>query len=115
MFQAGALRRSAEYARGRHRGHFHARDAPNLPGAVLHRQAWTSLDVGRKFGWPEGNALHSDLTVDHILFMRSVPECSRYHTRGRGLPLRGSGTHPGGGIAGGAGANAMRAILRDAR
>jgi len=55
------------------------------------------------------------IPLDQILYMSPVPECSRYRTPVRGLYLCGSGTHPGGGIAGGAGTNAARAILRDAR
>lgn len=82
---------------------------------MLHRQVWTPLDLERQFGLPEGNAYHGDLTLDQVLCMRPVPRRSRYRTPVRDLYLCGSGTHPGGGIAGGAGANAARAILRDAR
>ena len=76
---------------------------------------WTPLDREREFGLPEGNALHGDLTFVQILFMRPVPESSRYRAPPRGRCLCGSGTHPGGGIAGGAGANAARASLWDAQ
>jgi phytoene dehydrogenase-like protein len=88
------------------------RYAPNLPGAVLHRQVLTPLDLETEFALPEGSAYHGELTLDQILFMRPVPECSRHRTPVPGLYLCGSGTHPGGGIAGGAGANAAAAILR---
>jgi len=85
--------------------------APDLPGKVLHRQVLTPLDLEREFSLPEGHAYHGEMTLDQILWMRPVPECSRHGTPVRGLFLCGSGTHPGGGIAGGAGAGAARAIL----
>ena len=56
---------------------------------------------------------HGELTLDQILFMRPVPGWSRYRTPVRGLYLCGPGTHPGGGIAGAAGRNAAREILKD--
>ncbi len=89
--------------------------APNLPGAVLHRQVLTPLDLETEYALPEGSAYHGELTLDQILFMRPVPDCSRYRTPVPGLYLSGSGTHPGGGIAGGPGANAARQILKDAK
>jgi phytoene dehydrogenase-like protein len=62
---------------------------------------------------PEGEHLyHGELTLDQILFMRPVPGWSRYRTPVRGLYLCGPGTHPGGGIAGAAGRNAAREILK---
>jgi phytoene dehydrogenase-like protein len=87
--------------------------APGLPGTVLHRQVLTPRDLETRFALPEGHAYHGELALDQILFMRPVPECSDYRTPVPGLFLCGAGTHPGGGIAGGAGANAARAILKN--
>jgi phytoene dehydrogenase-like protein len=56
---------------------------------------------------------HGELTLDQILFMRPVPGWSRYRTPVEGLYLCGAGTHPGGGIAGAAGRNAARVILKE--
>jgi phytoene dehydrogenase-like protein len=56
---------------------------------------------------------HGELTLDQILFMRPVPGWSRYRTPIEGLYLCGPGTHPGGGIAGAAGRNAARVILKE--
>lgn len=64
---------------------------------------------------PAGHLYHGELTLDQILFMRPVPGWSRYRTPIGGLYLCGPGTHPGGGIAGAAGRNAARVILREAR
>ncbi len=90
-----------------------ARHFPSLPDAVLHRQVLTPLDLERDFGLPEGNAYHGELTLDQVLFMRPVYGWSAYRTPVRGLYLCGSGAHPGGGIAGGAGANAANLVIAE--
>jgi len=59
----------------------------------------------------EQSLYHGEITLDQILFMRPVPGWSRYRTPIEGLYLCGSGTHPGGGIPGGAGRNAAREIV----
>jgi phytoene dehydrogenase-like protein len=87
--------------------------APDLPEAVLHRQVLTPRDLESVFALTEGHAYQGELTLDQILFMRPVAGWSRYRTPVDGLYLCGAGTHPGGGIVGGAGANAAREILRD--
>jgi phytoene dehydrogenase-like protein len=86
--------------------------APGLPGLVLHRQVLTPRDLEQGFALPEGHAYHGEMTLDQILFMRPVPECSGYRAPMPGLFLCGAGTHPGGAVAGAAGANAARAILK---
>jgi phytoene dehydrogenase-like protein len=87
--------------------------APNLPGAVLHRQVLAPVDLEARFGLLEGDLHHGELALDQVLFMRPVPACAGYRTPVRGLYLCGSGTHPGGGIVGAAGRNASRVILAD--
>ena len=62
---------------------------------------------------PAGHLYHGELTLDQILFMRPVPGWSRYRTPIQGLYLCGPGTHPGGGVAGAAGRNAARVILKE--
>jgi phytoene dehydrogenase-like protein len=89
--------------------------APDLPGSILHRQVLTPRDLESVFSLTEGHAYHGELTLDQILFMRPVPGWSRYRTPVRDLYLCGAGAHPGGGIAGAAGANAARIILKDAK
>ena len=51
--------------------------------------------------------------LDQFLFMRPIPGWAHYRTPIDGLYLCGSGTHPGGGVIGGAGYNAARQVLRD--
>ena len=73
----------------------------------------TPLDMEREYGLTEGHLYHGELTLDQILFMRPVAGWSRYRTPLPGLYLCGAGTHPGGSIAGAAGRNAARVILKD--
>ncbi len=87
--------------------------APNLPAAILHRQVLTPKDLEDGWGLTEGSLYHGELSLDQILFMRPVPGWSRYRTPLDGLYLCGPGAHPGGGIAGLAGRNAARTILKD--
>jgi phytoene dehydrogenase-like protein len=92
-----------------------AEHAPNVPGAMLHRQVLTPKDLEETFGLTEGSLYHGELSLDQILFMRPVPGWSRYRTPLDGLYLCGPGTHPGGGIAGLAGYNAARTILQETK
>lgn len=92
--------------------------APHLPGgsaAVVERSVHTPRDLETMEGWPQGQAHHAELALDQVLWMRPVPALARYRTPVRGLYLCGPAMHPGGGIFGAAGANAVREILRDAR
>ena len=89
--------------------------APDLPGLVLHRHVLTPRDIEETYSITEGHTYHGQLALDQILFMRPVAGWSRYRTPVEGLYLAGPGTHPGGGTAGVAGANAAREILRARR
>lgn len=86
--------------------------APGIGSLVEAQQVLTPRDLEETFALPEGNAYHGELTLDQILFMRPVAGWSRYRTPVPGLYFCGSGAHPGGGIAGGAGAIAVKEILR---
>jgi phytoene dehydrogenase-like protein len=63
-------------------------------------------------GWPEGQPHHAELSLDQALWMRPLPELARYRTPIEGLWLCGPGMHPGAGVAGAAGFNCAREILR---
>jgi phytoene dehydrogenase-like protein len=91
------------------------RYAPNVPGAVLHRQVLTPLDLERTYGLTEGNIFHGDLSLEQLFFMRPVPGFSRYRTPVKGLYLCGAGAHPGGGVTGAPGHNAAMQVLKDLR
>jgi phytoene dehydrogenase-like protein len=88
----------------------HLRDA-----AVAERSVFSPRDLEQLRGFPEGQAHHAELALDQALWMRPVAGWAHYRMPIKGLYLCGPGTHPGGGIAGAAGAHAARVILRDFR
>ena len=90
-----------------------ARYAPNVAGAILHRQVLTPLDFEQIYGMTGGNIVHGDMAADQLFSMRPVAGWAGYRTPVAGLYLCGSGAHPGGGITGAPGRNAARAILKD--
>lgn len=87
--------------------------APNLPGAVLHRQVLAPPDLEERFGLPEGSEVHGELGLDQILFMRPVPGWSRYRTPVAGLYLCGPATHPAGGVTSASGRLVARMVASD--
>jgi phytoene dehydrogenase-like protein len=89
-----------------------AERAPNLKSAIIHRQVLTPRDLGEKYGVTEGSLYHGEMGLDQILFMRPVPGWGHHRTPVENLYLGGSGTHPGGGIVGGAGRLAARELLK---
>src|SRR5712691_1575774 len=89
--------------------------APNLKNAIVHRQVLTPKDLEDGWSLTEGSLYQGELSLDQILFMRPVPGWSRYRMPLDGLYLCGPGTHPGGGIAGLAGRNAARTILKETK
>ena len=86
--------------------------APGFATLVRKRLVLVPPDLEAQYGLPEGNAYDGELALDQLLFMRPVPDCSAYATPVHGLFLCSSGSHPGGMIAGAAGANAARAMRR---
>jgi phytoene dehydrogenase-like protein len=88
-----------------------AQYAPNLKGAILHRQVVTPADIERIVGITEGNIFHGELGLQQMFFLRPVPAWAKYRTPLSGLWQCGSGTHPGGGVMGASGRNAALAIL----
>jgi phytoene dehydrogenase-like protein len=86
--------------------------APNLKGAILHRQVVTPADIERIVGIAEGNIFHGELSLQQMFFLRPVPEWAKYRTPVDGLWQCGSGTHPGGGVMGAPGRLAALAVLR---
>lgn len=88
--------------------------AQHLPGGdagVTERSVLTPRDLEGTAGWPEGQPHHAELALDQFLWMRPVPALARYRSPLPGLYLCGPAMHPGGGIVGAAGANAVREIL----
>jgi len=89
--------------------------APNLKGAILHRQVLTPWDIERITGLTEGNIFQGELALHQLFFLRPVPGWAKYRTPVRHYYQCGSGTHPGGGIMGASGRLAAVRILRDWR
>ena len=92
-----------------------AQYAPDLPQRILARRVVTPQDFEETYGLTGGHIYHGELALDQLFTMRPLLACSRYRTPVRGLYLCGSGTHPGGGLAGASGFNAAREILRTAK
>lgn len=91
------------------------RAVPGFAALVAERRILAPPDLEARYGYPEGQAYHAELTLDQALWMRPLPGWAAYRTPIAGLYLCGPGTHPGGGIAGAAGANAARIVLSDLR
>jgi phytoene dehydrogenase-like protein len=86
---------------------------PRFNDRVSHRAVFAPPDLEREFGLTEGAIHQGELMLDQFLFMRPVPGWAHYRTPIEGLYLCGSGTHPGGGVIGGAGYIGAHQVLRD--
>jgi phytoene dehydrogenase-like protein len=87
--------------------------APNLKQVILARQVITPLDMEETYGLSGGHIHHGEQSLDQSFAFRPLIGWAQYRTPVRGLYLCGAGTHPGGGISGGPGANAAREIIKD--
>lgn len=90
-----------------------ARYAPNVPGAILHRQVLSPLDLERLLGLTGGHIMQGAMTPLQLFSMRPVVGWADHRTPIRGLYLCGAASHPGGGVLGACGRNAAEEILRD--
>ncbi|MBV8155245.1 MAG: NAD(P)/FAD-dependent oxidoreductase [Candidatus Eremiobacteraeota bacterium] len=84
------------------------RVAPNLPGAIEHRQVLAAPDLERRFGLIGGHIFHGELLPGQIFeerFPTRTPVANLY--------LCGSGAHPGGCVSGFPGKRAAAIILGD--
>jgi len=87
--------------------------APNLKNIIIGKQVITPLDIERTTGLSEGNIFQGELSLEQLFFLRPVSGWARYRTPIRKLYMRGSATHPGGGIMGAPGRLAALEILKD--
>ena len=87
--------------------------APNLKEMILARQTITPVDLEEDYGLSGGHIHHGEQSLDQFFTFRPVIGWAQYRAPIKGLYLCGSGTHPGGGITGGSGANAAREIIKD--
>ena len=89
--------------------------APKIRDLILHRLTLASTDLESRYGLPEGNGNHGEMTLDQFFHMRPIPGYARYATPIDALYVCGAGAHPGGGVTGVPGRNAAREILKRAR
>lgn len=84
--------------------------APNVPGAIEHRQILAAPDIEATLGIAGGHIFHGDLLPGQIYE-------HRFSVRSgiRGLYVCGSGTHPGGCVSGFPGRRAAAAVIADAQ
>jgi phytoene dehydrogenase-like protein len=87
--------------------------APNVPGAIEHRQVLSPLDLERTFGITGGNIMQGAMSPHQLFCFRPVAGWADHRTPIRGLYLCGAASHPGGGVLGACGKNAAEEILRD--
>ena len=87
--------------------------APNLKELILGRQVITPLDLEQDYGLSGGHIHHGEQSLDQFFTFRPVIGWAQYRTPIKGLYLCGAGTHPGGGVTGGPGANAAKEIIKD--
>jgi phytoene dehydrogenase-like protein len=69
--------------------------------------------MARELRWPGAHPMHLDVTLDQLGMLRPTRALASHRTPARGVYVSGAGTAPTGGIAGGPGRAAARAVLRD--
>ena len=89
--------------------------APNLKGAILHRQVLGPYDMEQEIGLIGGNIFHGELSAEQLFHMRPAPGYADYRTPIRGLYQASSATHAGGGVCAIPAYNCVREIRRDRR
>jgi phytoene dehydrogenase-like protein len=90
--------------------------APGFGERIVARRVLTPADLEHEYGLSGGHPMHGEHALDQFFAWRPLLGQARYRLAGiRGLYLCGAGAHPGGGITGGPGRNAARAILTDVR
>ena len=90
-----------------------ARYAPNVPGAVMHRQVLSPLDLERTYGLTGGNIMQGAMNLNQLYALRPVLGWADHRSPIKGLYLCGAASHPGGGVMGICGRNAAEEVLRD--
>jgi phytoene dehydrogenase-like protein len=87
--------------------------APNIRSLIVGRQVITPLDLEQTYGLRNGHIHHGEQSLDQFFAFRPLIGWAQYRTPIKNLYLCSAGTHPGGGITGGPGANAAREVIKD--
>ena len=80
--------------------------APDIRETVLHKQLLTPVDLEKTYGLTGGNIFQGSMNLHNL-----GPFRIRSRTPVKGLYLCGASIHPGGGVMGACGLNAVRTIL----
>lgn len=86
---------------------------PGLSSTITAAETLTPADLEREHHLTGGHIFHGEHALDQIYAMRPLLGWAQHRTPIARLYLCGAGTHPGGGVTGGPGAHAARAILND--
>ena len=89
--------------------------APKLRDNIVHHELMTPDNLEKEYRVTGGHWHHTDFAMDQLLMMRPTHGAAQYRTPVPGLFLCGAGCHPGGGIMGGPGHNAARAVIKAGR
>ena len=89
--------------------------APNLKGAILHRDVVGPYQMEHDYGLIGGNIFHGELSLEQLFHMRPAPGFADYRTPVPGLYYASSATHAGGGVCGIPGMQAAKAAIADRR
>lgn len=85
----------------------------NIDDIIEGVQVLAPRDLEREFGLAGGNIFHGGMGLRQLFSFRPLRGMADYRTPYEGLYLSGAGTHPGGGVTGACGYNAVREILAD--
>jgi len=89
------------------------RYAPGLSDLIEHRLVLGPPDLEARFALTGGNIFHGEILPEWIFDRRPSVPWHRHRLPVPGMYLCGSGAHPGGGVSGGPGRIAARAVLED--
>ncbi len=89
-----------------------ARYAPDIRKHIIKSELLTPDDIAESHNVTGGHWHHGELSLDQMMMMRPTYEAAQYATPIPGLYLASAGTHPGGGLMGGAGHNAAHEVLK---
>jgi phytoene dehydrogenase-like protein len=89
-----------------------AQYAPGIREQIISSEFLTPSDLEKHYRVTGGHWHHTEIAMDQMLMMRPTYGAAQYATPIPGLYLCGAGSHPGGGLMGGAGHNAAREILK---
>lgn len=88
------------------------RHAPGIKASVIASELVAPPDIEARCNITGGHWHHGELQADQMAMMRPVASAASYATPIKGLYLCGAGSHPGGGISGLPGYNAVQTYVK---